>query len=79
MAWFLFPILVLILFKVLRSSNKMGRVNHSRVESGQMGADTERVKEIMKKCEQVYLEMEPGKNFASPFCFSIPIILMIIH
>lgn len=49
--------------QVLRSSNKMGRINHSKVPSGQMGADVTRVKYIMSKCEHVYLEMNPGDAF----------------
>ncbi|XP_045202876.1 uncharacterized protein LOC123556321 isoform X1 [Mercenaria mercenaria] len=49
--------------QVLRSSNKMGRVDHFKVPSGQMGVDPERVKEIMKKCEHIYLEMDPGDAF----------------
>lgn len=45
--------------QLLRSSHKMGRVNH--ILSGeQAGADMERVEEAKKRLELVYAEMDPG-------------------
>ena len=37
----------------------MGRIEHGRV-GGQVGADVERIKEVEKKLDLVYCEMEPG-------------------
>lgn len=45
--------------QVIRGSYHMGRIDH--VQSGQQaGADMARVREILKRQELVYLEMEPG-------------------
>lgn len=45
--------------QVIRGSHKLGRIEH--VLSGdQAGADQERVDEILKRHELVYVEMEPG-------------------
>ena len=45
--------------QVIRGSHKLGRIEH--VLSGdQAGADEERVDEILKRHELVYVEMEPG-------------------
>lgn len=45
--------------QVIRGSHKLGRIEH--VLSGdQAGADQERVEEILKRHELVYVEMEPG-------------------
>src|SRR5262245_28596671 len=42
--------------QVLRGSHRLGRLDHGRV-GGQTGADMERVAEVMKSHERVYLEM----------------------
>jgi Phytanoyl-CoA dioxygenase (PhyH) len=45
--------------QVIRGSHELGRIEH--VLSGdQAGADTQRVNEILKRLELVYVEMEPG-------------------
>ncbi len=45
--------------EVLKGSHKLGRINH--VLSGeQAGADPERVAEITKRLDHVYVEMNPG-------------------
>jgi ectoine hydroxylase-related dioxygenase (phytanoyl-CoA dioxygenase family) len=45
--------------QVIRGSYHLGRIDH--VQSGQQaGADMARVREILKRQELVYLEMEPG-------------------
>jgi ectoine hydroxylase len=45
--------------QVLKGSHLLGRINH--VLSGdQAGADKERVKEVIKKLDLVFCEMEPG-------------------
>lgn len=45
--------------QVIRGSHKLGRIEH--VLSGdQAGADQERVDEILKRHELIYVEMEPG-------------------
>lgn len=45
--------------QVLRGSHRLGRLDHGRV-GGQTGADMERVAEVMKSHERVYLEMAAG-------------------
>ncbi|MCE9591597.1 MAG: phytanoyl-CoA dioxygenase family protein [Planctomycetes bacterium] len=45
--------------QVLRGSSRMGRIEHGRF-GGQVGANPERVAEIAKKQELVYVEMNPG-------------------
>ena len=45
--------------QVIRGSHELGRIDHV-LTGGQAGADKERVNEILKRLELVYLEMEPG-------------------
>jgi ectoine hydroxylase len=45
--------------QVIKGSHKLGRVDHG-VMGEQTGADLERVREILKRMELVYVEMEPG-------------------
>ncbi len=45
--------------QVLKGSHLCGRIDHT-LTGEQAGADTERVAEIAKRCELVYVEMEPG-------------------
>ncbi len=45
--------------QVLKGSHQAGRVNHV-LTGDQAGADRERVDELMKRLELVYVEMEPG-------------------
>lgn len=45
--------------KVLKGSHKCGRIEHSMV-AGQTAADIDRVRELKKKLELVYVELEPG-------------------
>ena len=48
--------------QVLAGSHKMGRLNTSLIGSGvtQRGADLERVEEVRKVCEHVFVELSPG-------------------
>ena len=45
--------------QVLKGSHHAGRINHV-LTGDQAGADRERVEELMKRLELVYVEMEPG-------------------
>jgi hypothetical protein len=45
--------------QVLRGSHELGRIDHI-LTGGQAGADMERVNEIQKRLELVYVVMEPG-------------------
>lgn len=45
--------------QVIRGSHHCGRVNH-QLTGEQAGADPERVAEILKRMELVYVEMDPG-------------------
>ncbi|MHB1699373.1 MAG: phytanoyl-CoA dioxygenase family protein [Acidobacteriaceae bacterium] len=45
--------------QVIRSSHRLGRIEHV-LTGDQAGADLERVHEILKRLELVYVEMEPG-------------------
>ena len=45
--------------QVIRGSHKLGRIEHG-LTGDQAGADQERVDEILKRLELVYVEMEPG-------------------
>ena len=45
--------------QVVRGSHQLGRIDHG-VTGEQAGADQERVTEILKRMELVYVEMEPG-------------------
>lgn len=45
--------------QVVRGSHRLGRIEHGKV-GDQTGADPERVAEIVKRLETVYVEMEPG-------------------
>jgi len=46
--------------QVLRGSHKCGRIEHGVLPGEQIGADMERVQELLKRMELVYAEMEPG-------------------
>ena len=56
--------------QVIRSSHKLGRVNHI-LTGDQAGADMERVEEAKKKLELVHVTMDPGDAL-----FFIPISCM---
>lgn len=43
----------------MKGSHKCGRIEHSMV-AGQTAADINRVRELKKKLELVYVELEPG-------------------
>lgn len=43
----------------MKGSHKCGRIEHSMV-AGQTAADIDRVRELKKKLELVYVELEPG-------------------
>jgi ectoine hydroxylase-related dioxygenase (phytanoyl-CoA dioxygenase family) len=45
--------------QVIRGSHDLGRIDHV-LTGDQAGADQERVREILKRMELVYVEMEPG-------------------
>jgi ectoine hydroxylase-related dioxygenase (phytanoyl-CoA dioxygenase family) len=45
--------------QVIRGSHRLGRLEHGRV-GGQTGADMERVDQLLKSHERVYVEMAPG-------------------
>lgn len=45
--------------QMIRGSHRLGRIDHGRV-GGQTGAEMERVEEILRRLERVYLEMAPG-------------------
>lgn len=45
--------------QVVRGSHQLGRIDHGKV-GDQTGADPERVAEITKRLETVYVELEPG-------------------
>jgi hypothetical protein len=45
--------------QVVRGSHRLGRIDHV-LTGDQAGADMERVDEVLKKMELVYVEMEPG-------------------
>ncbi len=45
--------------QVIRGSHRLGRLDHGRV-GGQTGADIERVAQVMRSHERVYVEMAPG-------------------
>jgi ectoine hydroxylase-related dioxygenase (phytanoyl-CoA dioxygenase family) len=45
--------------QVIRGSHRLGRLEHGRV-GGQTGADMERVDQVLKSHERVYVEMAPG-------------------
>lgn len=44
---------------MIRRSHELGRIEHS-LSGEQAGADKDRVDEILKKLDLVYVEMEPG-------------------
>ncbi len=46
--------------QVLSGSNKIGRIDHALLESGQVGVDLRRVEEAKKHLDLIYCEMEPG-------------------
>lgn len=46
--------------QVLRGSHLAGRVDHGILPGEQVGADPRRIQELVKSCELVYAEMEPG-------------------
>ncbi len=45
--------------QVVRGSHQLGRIEHLKVDD-QVGADRDRVEEILKRLELIYVEMEPG-------------------
>ncbi len=45
--------------QVIRKSHQLGRIDHV-LTGDQAGADMERVEEILKKLDLIYVEMEPG-------------------
>jgi hypothetical protein len=45
--------------QVIRGSQRCGRIEH-RLSGEQAGADLERVQEILKRMDHVYVEMDPG-------------------
>lgn len=45
--------------QVVRGSHLLGRIDHGKV-GDQTGADPERVQEIVKRLETVYVDLEPG-------------------
>jgi ectoine hydroxylase len=45
--------------QVLKGSHRLGRIEHGRV-GGQTGADMDRVGQIMKVLDRVYIEADPG-------------------
>jgi ectoine hydroxylase len=45
--------------QVIRKSHQLGRIDHI-LTGDQAGADQERVQEVLKELELVYVEMEPG-------------------
>jgi len=45
--------------QVIRKSHQLGRIDHV-LTGDQAGADNERVQEVLKKLDLVYVEMEPG-------------------
>ena len=49
-----------VCLQVLSGSNKLGRVDHALLESGQVGVDLKRVEEPKKHPKLVYCEMDPG-------------------
>ena len=46
--------------QVLSGSNKIGRIDHALLESGQVGVDLKRVEEAKKHLDLIYCEMDPG-------------------
>jgi len=45
--------------QVIRGSHKLGRIEHTQT-GDQAGADQDRVDEVLKRLDLVYVEMEPG-------------------
>ena len=45
--------------QVVRGSHRLGRIDHVKVDD-QVGADRDRVEQILKRHELIYAEMEPG-------------------
>jgi hypothetical protein len=45
--------------QVIRGSHKLGRIEHAQT-GDQAGADQDRVDEVLKRLDLVYVEMEPG-------------------
>lgn len=45
--------------QVIRGSHQLGRIEHVKVDD-QVGADQDRVEQILKQYELIYLEMKPG-------------------
>ncbi len=46
--------------KVLRGSHKVGRIGHGVSDTPEQTADMERIRELEKRHESVYIEAEPG-------------------
>lgn len=47
--------------QVIRGSHKLGRIEHT-LTGDQAGADPDRVDEVLKRLDLVYVEMEPGDS-----------------
>ncbi|MCZ8312990.1 MAG: phytanoyl-CoA dioxygenase family protein [Magnetospirillum sp.] len=46
--------------QVLRGSHKAGRIEHGVLPGEQVGANAERIEQMLKRYELVYVELEPG-------------------
>lgn len=46
--------------QVLRGSHKAGRVEHGVLPGEQVGANAERIEQMLKRYERVYVELDPG-------------------
>ena len=46
--------------KVLKGSHRVGRISHERSDTPEQTADNERIRELEKRHESVYIEAEPG-------------------
>ena len=46
--------------KVLKGSHRVGRISHARSDTPEQTADNERIRELEKRHESVYIEAEPG-------------------
>ena len=46
--------------KVLKGSHRVGRISHARSDTPEQTADNERIRELEKRHEAVYIEAEPG-------------------
>ena len=46
--------------KILKGSHRVGRISHERSDTPEQTADNERIRELEKRHESVYIEAEPG-------------------